>query len=311
MSTASTASGKKTRSILKTPSAKPAEISPQSPATLQRDRQIRETALYHANLIQQRKDVEAQILDATERLLDFPSFESADPARPSSNDTATFKNLLKPFQPSDYDSLIEERNIDGKCGYALCPRPPRKEGTEATYRIIRSKAAGFKVIEREKLEQWCSDDCARRGLYVKVQLSEEPAWLRAALSHADVVLLHETEDGRFKDRAVEDKIASSAERDVHLGLQDSQEGKLTIALQELALERGEPSTATSSNFQEIVVHENIPPGECLPPAAYGEGLHSAIEGYEPKDHASRHREQVAENFDKKDEDDESDTDWGL
>ncbi len=39
-----------------------------------------------------------------------------------------------------------------------------------------------KVVPREKLEMWCSDQCAERALYLRVQLAEEPVlWERRAV----------------------------------------------------------------------------------------------------------------------------------
>jgi hypothetical protein len=107
-------------------------------------------------------------------------FESADPIG-FRHAAAGLKGHMKSFQPSDYDSLIEERNINGKCGYVLCPRPPRSENTEAKLRIIRGKGRGedaFRVVLRQTLEQWCPKS-VRREDFIRVQLSEEPAWMRA------------------------------------------------------------------------------------------------------------------------------------
>lgn len=36
----------------------------------------------------------------------------------------------------------------------------------------------MRFVERAKLERFCSDTCARRGLWLRVQLNEEPSWLR-------------------------------------------------------------------------------------------------------------------------------------
>ena len=86
----------------------PSTILPSPPAARAQDERNKETALYHARLLQQRKDVEALILASTETLLNLPSSPSADPACPSSSDALLVKDALKPFQLSDYDVLIEE-----------------------------------------------------------------------------------------------------------------------------------------------------------------------------------------------------------
>ncbi|KAA6414662.1 MAG: DUF408 domain-containing [Lasallia pustulata] len=219
------------KSILKRSTNSAASHSP--PAAISQEDRHRATALHHARLIQQRKDVEQLILTSTETLLDLPSNPTSDPAHPSPADAAQVRQLLKPFQPSDYDSLIEERNIDGKCGYVLCSRPHTREDTNAKFRIIQGKGKGpdtLKVVKREKLEQWCSEECAKRALYVRVQLSEVPAWTRAASVGGDVELRGE------KHGTVEDT-ATLVEGIQRLGL-DGNQG-LSEAMQGLALERGE------------------------------------------------------------------------
>ncbi|KAL5115192.1 hypothetical protein ACEQ8H_006946 [Pleosporales sp. CAS-2024a] len=134
-------------------------------------------ALHHAHLLDARKRVEAAVLDAVMALMAYPTAADADPRQPSATDAHYFRHALQPFQPADYDSLIEERNIDGRCGYALCPRPPRTAPSTARKQFVDT-ARGVEIVDRRTLEVWCSDDCARRALYVKVQLSEEPAWMR-------------------------------------------------------------------------------------------------------------------------------------
>lgn len=151
--------------------------------TLSRAERNRETALYHANLIQERKNLQAEILKSTEALLEFPRSSTSDAAHPAESDIIEVKKLLRTFQPSDYDSLVEERIIDHNCGYVLCPRPHRLELTNAKYRILQGKSHGapsLKVVQRQDLERWCSDECGKRALHIRAQLQEEPAWARSA-----------------------------------------------------------------------------------------------------------------------------------
>ena len=137
------------------------------------DAELREIALHHANLIQQRKDLEILILGSIELLLDFPT--TGQPAsNPSTNDITVFRKNLIHFRPSDYEDLIEERNISNKCGYALCPLPKQKE-SKSRLRVLDQ---GRKIVEAKSLERFCGDECARRGLWIKVQLNSEPAWQR-------------------------------------------------------------------------------------------------------------------------------------
>ena len=151
--------------------------------TLSRAERNRETALYHANLIQERKNLQTEILKSTEALLEFPRSSTSDATHPAESDVMEVKNLLRTFQPSDYDSLVEERIIDHNCGYVLCPRPHRLELTNAKYRILQGKSHGapsLKVVHRQDLERWCSEECGKRALYIRAQLDEEPAWARSA-----------------------------------------------------------------------------------------------------------------------------------
>ncbi|KAF1913390.1 Rtr1/RPAP2 family-domain-containing protein [Ampelomyces quisqualis] len=135
------------------------------------------TALHHANVLAERKRVEAAVLAAVLMLLDYPTAPGADARRPTRADAQHFCAAVRPFQPADYDALIEERSLAGKCGYALCPRPAQKARSTARRQFVDT-AHGVQIVDRHTLEVWCSRDCAERALYVKVQLHEDPAWMR-------------------------------------------------------------------------------------------------------------------------------------
>ncbi|RKF73585.1 putative duf408 domain protein [Golovinomyces cichoracearum] len=165
----------------------------------------RDIALYHANIIQQRKKLEIEILNSTETLIDYPlAPKPANASNPSSTDALQFKNLIRYFQRSDYDSLIEERNINDRCGYALCPNKRHRDGNYSGYRLFGTagKAKDFRIVEKRELEKWCSEDCARRALYVKVQLSDLPSWEGGL-----------TENGTCIDLLVEPTAGDSISRD--------------------------------------------------------------------------------------------------
>ncbi|KAI9817926.1 MAG: hypothetical protein M1832_004546 [Thelocarpon impressellum] len=231
-----------------------------------------ETALHHARLLQDRKDAEAQILSAVVHLLDLPSSPKADPVHPSAEDAALLRQLLKPFTPSDYDALIEERNIADLCGYALCPQPPVRQKTGARLRIVDG---GRQVVPRRKLEQWCSEACARQALYLRVQLSEEPAWTRAEGQEGELALY---DDGKAKtqDTPVQKLTGSVA----GLSIADT-------SAHRLAIERGDmPSTyatpAVPVSIREnpsVFSHTATPPS--LPATTSSQDAHLLIEGYEP------------------------------
>ena len=273
------------KSILK----KPPTIDKVSsiPAARSREDRIRETALYHANLIQHRKDIEALVLKSTETLLDLPSLPPSNPVNPSSEDALTVKRLLRPFQTSDYDALIEERNIDNKCGYVLCPRSNKFEDNKARFRILQSAAKGadaFKVVESQMLEKWCSDQCAKRALYIRVQLNEEPAWKRADNFGSDIVLLEDTLTAE-QDQVAKARSTGGLEKlEVGPG-----EDRVMAAMKELAVERGDGNAVSrASRIVEVDIHEKISvpgKGPSLPVRSDGHGgskdLHGSIEGYTP------------------------------
>ena len=256
-----------------------------SPATRSREDRNRETALYHANLLQQRKDVEALVLASTETLLDFPSSCNSNPGKPSSKDASAVKSLLKHFQPSDYDALVEERNIDRKCGYVLCPRSNRLQDTKAKLRILQSTAKGagaFRVVESQSLEKWCSDQCGKMALYIRVQLNEEPAWTRAGNVGDDIALL-EISTAAKQGQDAESRLIQELEK-LEIG---QGEERVIATMKELAIERGDgDAVSEASRFVEVDIRENInltvrnkSPPVTSTGSLGSEALHDSIEGY--------------------------------
>ena len=273
------------QSILKTPFS--SITAPSPPAARLREDRNKETALYHAHLLQQRKDAEALILASTESLLDLPSSLNADPARPASPDANLVRNSLKLFQPSDYNSLIEERNINKQCGYVLCPQPNRLEDTKAKYRIIPGEGKGndaVRFVERQALERWCSDDCGKRALYIKVQLNEEPAWTRTPTTGGNIVILEDktqTKQGTNGEDSLTQRLRN---------FDISQEGEtLTSLMKVLAIERGDGDAPSRSfGLAEVDVQEKANTNSrSLSPMTSTEdqssnGPGDTIEGYRPK-----------------------------
>ncbi|EED20511.1 DUF408 domain protein [Talaromyces stipitatus ATCC 10500] len=257
------------------------------------------TALQHANQIQAQKDAQALILDRILELIEFPSSESADPAHPSTTDAAALKAALIPFQPADFDNLILERNIEGRCGYALCPREHRKEDPNAKFRILwgpkgsgqNGRGREMKVVPREKLEMWCSDKCAERAMYLRVQLAEEPVWERRAVDARTrtLELLEEARRARKEktkqnlgeeDSALNEKMKS-------LTVDECSSATSSQNMKQLSLERGD----TGPTFREqgrVDVHlqekdidlkGEIP---AAPVARPSDSTGGSIEGYAPK-----------------------------
>jgi hypothetical protein len=252
-------------------------------------------------------------------LIALPSSPSADPATPSAADAASLKSALVPFQPADFDNLILERNIEGLCGYALCPREHRKEDSNAKFRIMwGSKGSGengrgreMKVVPREKLEMWCTDECAERAMYLRVQLGEHPVWERRAgeAEAKQVVLLEEARaqkranwnnKGKGKERidgpvdsgtttgdgvdSAEDAVVDKLKKlDVN-----EQSFSTSQGLQELALERGDSNPAFQQKGRvqvQIVEKGPITTSDAMPAAPIllpENKTGGSIEGYAPK-----------------------------
>lgn len=258
-----------------------------TPEQIKADRNL-ETALYHANIIQHRKDTELDILFAIETLLDFPTTTPISPAHaPSPYDIAQFKKLIRPFQPSDYDSLIEERNICRKCGYALCGNANLRDDKKGGFRIMgngRGVKNEFKVLTKAEVERWCSEECARRALYVKVQLSETPAWERIGVQ-SDIELRGEPElpkstlDGIAEELRKLDLGSERVE-----GAQDVTERRNAA---DLALERGEGGAASVKGLVDIRILEKDVARAQTAPTMDGmdtldgelENLHLHLEGH--------------------------------
>lgn len=252
----------------------------QTPSRAERNR---ETALYHANLIQERKIVLAEIFKSTETLLDFPRSSTSDARHPAVSDIMEVKNLLRTFQPSDYDSLVEERIIDNKCGYVLCPHPKRLELTNAKYRILQSRSHGapsLKVVERQELERWCSEECGKRALYIRVQLDEEPAWTRSAGSGAFELL----EEDVSKQRLVVEGHSGAESRNRNV---DHEKERLIASLKELAVERGDRGVhAGPTRLIKLAIREKEKTRDVQfeprdPVQNTSNSLGGSIEGYTP------------------------------
>jgi len=256
------------KSILK----KSVNEAPPSAAT-SRDERNREIALYHANLIQAQKDVEAEIFQALEVLIDFPTDPQSTSMQPAEPDVTQFKKLIHQFTPADYDELIEERRIDRKCGYVFCTNPPKKSTGGGKFKIVgKQKGGDFKVVDRGKAECWCSTDCAKRALYVKVQLIEEPAWSRRGGSGPELEII----TGEAEPQS------SSAENHKEKLAHDS----IDDALRDLELERGDKSkpARAAGLIAEAVVERNTVKAPSAPQRDEDDetGGFGSIEGYAPK-----------------------------
>jgi len=223
-------------------------------------------AIKHALLIEHQRKTSDQVLKHIELLLDFPPSSSPTP---TSDDATSFLRLVEIFQPSNFDELVEERRIDARCAYPLCSNEPRGLRLKDSETWKLKKGAG----------NWCSDACARKGLFVKAQLGEVPAWERVPGQQAPIVL---HEDDRH---LVQGADGVDDEGDDARAKQQQQHVQQRVAERtELAMERGEKvaSVRPDQVMTDFIVEKTLP----MRPAQTGSKVKfasaTAIEGYEPK-----------------------------
>ena len=129
-------------------------------------------------------------------------------------------------------------------------------------------------MERQELEKWCSDECGRRALFLKIQLREEPAWLRGGDDQSlQIKLLEEENEG-------EEEILSRIRK---LEIGDRGRG-IDEQMKALAIERGdEKRSGKSTRLADVGIKENEDAGKSTPvaPKEVTNGA-GAIEGYMPK-----------------------------
>ncbi|KAL4938043.1 hypothetical protein BDV06DRAFT_201826 [Aspergillus oleicola] len=280
----------------------------QKPSKPETDPRHLAIALHHAHRIQAQKDAQDLILDRILELLTIPSSPNADPAAPSAEDAHKFKSALVPFQPADYDNLIQERNIEGLCGYGLCPHEHRKDNAKGTFRVTwGAKGSGpggrgrdMSIVPREKYEMWCSDECAERAMYIRVQLAADPVWERRGddLRGKQLELLEEGRTGKGKS-AIRDPASvkevlgqldnlhmdttpepnAVADDISRLSFSDNDRAR------ELAMERGDQNPALQEGRVDVQIKENLHlDGQVTSPEMRpGDEKGGSIEGYMPRE----------------------------
>ena len=269
------------KSILKNKSALPSEHDGKS-----KEARNREIALQRATLIQEQKDIEAQIFESLLQLIDLPSNADADPASPSATDVASLKSNLEFFQQSDFDELIEERRANGKCGCVLCPKPHRKEAATGKFRII-----GEQIVPRESLESWCSDACRKRAMYLKVQISDEPALFRT-LSATPEITVPGVDVPEVKTQTLNLPLRPKSKETPD---------RLEEGMAELMLERGDKETS-SRHGTVLITTVSEKDSISRPQEPDSDLQHDLIEGYKPKSK----KKKAADS-----DDEEDDEDWDI
>lgn len=261
---------KKPKGILKPASA---------PGTLAADQaaaaRAREIATAHARIIHHRRDMEDEITDSLVELARYP-LERGDglsAASPAPSDAAAFRRGVRLFQPSDYDDLIEERNANGLCGYTLCAEPRmRVRGGEW-------KIMGSHILPKKEVERWCSTACARRAMYVKVQLNETAAWERAGIESIEIDLYEEPE----KNKTAGDDPQTRLAKDLST-LQVEQQRKAAKDAQELALERGDTGDRKNQRSIPVRIREHKVVSAAEEPSLQNDDddAHMLLDGYKTK-----------------------------
>ncbi|CAJ2513740.1 Uu.00g018590.m01.CDS01 [Anthostomella pinea] len=278
----------------------------------------RETAIRHARIIHSRRDIQDQISDSIIELSHFPRTrnESYTSSSPAPADAEAFKNLVRLYQPSDYDDMIEERNCNGMCGYALCPRPRVKMSQGGNFKLLNYGTKDFSIVPKREVERWCSQKCARRAMYVKVQLNETAAWERAGIASIQIDILEEpkqsddpasqlakgvekfkleeqkpTDDPAEKLNLDKEKKAAQDARDLELAtsqlakevekLKLEKDQKAAQNARDLALERGNPQT-TRRSVKVAIREKSVKMAAEAPSIDTGDEGHLILDGYKTK-----------------------------
>jgi RNA polymerase II-associated protein 2 len=214
----------------------------------------RETATRHAQILEDQKRIRSQVIDLIIECYDLPSQPDVQPSDPRPPDAKLFNKALSLFQPSDFDELVSERNIDDRCGYALCPNPNQKARHGGTKIWNRKGGKNFKMVDRVDVEKWCSPSCKARGDFVKGQLSSEPAWLRD-VTETQVKLLDDMQRADDLSAAIKDLTIDEATK-------DDLEAKLKL----LSLERGDAGHDRISSNDVVENEVNEVPEPPVPPS---------------------------------------------
>ncbi|KAI0014291.1 Rtr1/RPAP2 family-domain-containing protein [Xylariaceae sp. FL0662B] len=295
---------KKPTTTTATPSPPPSSNSSHTRPP-QPDADARAVAEHHARIIHDRLALEDTIHASTLLLSSFPLSQTSSAARPAASDAALFRQHVRLFQPGDYEDLIAERNAQtggegglglGRCGYALCPRPRARLPGRAAYKLVGYGSPDFAVVPRAEYERWCSPACARRAMYVKVQLNETAAWERAGIDTIQIELLDEPELDEEEDEGMEgnaaenkdgngddgDGAVSSLAKGVE-GMKIEAERKAVRDARELALERGDTMRETVGRFVDVTIREKTDTTAAEEPSLDNDaGGHLVLDGYKTK-----------------------------
>ncbi|KAK7956803.1 uncharacterized protein PG986_006025 [Apiospora aurea] len=253
----------------------------------------RNLAIHHATIIHDRRQISDAISDSVIALSKLPS-ESAElpptAASPSDDDAVAFTSQIRLFQPSDYEDLIEERNCLGKCGYVLCPKPRTKVNQTGEFKLVNFGLKDFAIVPKKEMERWCSQTCARRAMYIKVQLNETAAWERAGIEGIQIELYQEPGSSKAGKKA--SNPAEDLAKDLR-SLKLEADRKAASDARELALERGDTGDKTKMRRVAVKVKEkDVSEAPAEPSLDQNEDGHLLLEGYKPKFDAQAQKDRV-------------------
>lgn len=266
---------KPAKGILKKPSSTGSETS----SSKVDESQARNTAIQHARIIHHRRELEDQITNSIIEMVKLPLLQSPpySAANPSPEDAETFRRGVRLFQPSDYDDLIEERNTNGLCGYTLCPKPRVRVLQAGEYKLVNYGKKDFNIVPKKEIERWCSQKCARRAMYVKVQLNETAAWERAGIESIQIDLY---EEPNKSDDDPASRLAKEMEDlKVEAGRKAAQDAR------DLALERGDAAGERKSQRSVPVrIRDKLVTQEVKEPSLdkQDDQGHMVLDGYKTK-----------------------------
>jgi len=126
-------------------------------------------------------------------------------------------------------------------------------------------------------------------MYVRVQLSEEPAWLRGG-SGDEVLLLEEARSKKESETAGNKDEEADTRKD----------------LQDLSLERGDAALGPSGKRVEIGIVEKAPSSSTPAPPSKADEDGGTVEGYKPRKELLDGKKPVGD--DEEDDDDDDDED---
>ena len=208
---------------------------------------------------------------------------SDDSMRPDQVDVDTVRRHICRLRASDMDAVIEERGINGKCGYVLCRQPARSALPGSGKFVTSGQGKTFRILLKTQYENWCSEACIRRAMYLKAQLMDRPANSRDL--HPSALALLPEEETRPTAKSARVGIASANSTAAATSAARPSATADAVATPEarstLALERGELVEATSKIdtvvSKEIVNRDNVKAPR--PPRMTSSS--GSIEGYVP------------------------------